>query len=345
MEIVVDRIDSAVDPRFSGYVSLVQADEARRDPADPLIGSREVEAFTFMHPPDQTRLAFLATVDGEPAGYGFGATISPETHTVRPGFVHAFVLPRLRRLGVGTAIVSELAGALAELDQTSILGDCCHDVDFDASSALCERLGMTNRGEERCSRASVSDIDDELMEQWTDEARITAAGYRLEQWEGPTPDDLLVRWCEARRAMEDEPLDDLDYEPHTRDPDAQRAADLAYRSGGFLSYRTLALDERGEAAGITALDLHADRPQLGRQGDTGVLAAHRGHRLGRWLKAANYQMVRQHQPELDVIETYNAESNRWMLDINVAMGFRPHHVYSSYQAAIGDVLSNCGRVG
>ena len=32
-----------------------------------------------------------------------------------------------------------------------------------------------------------------------------------------------------------------------------------------------------------------------------------------------------------MIETWNAQSNPWMLDINVAMGFRPHAMWRGYQ--------------
>ncbi len=325
---------------FSDCVSLVKADEAARNPGDPPVGPGEVEALLFRRPPDRRCLPFLATIDGHAAGFGYGSAIVRPVTNERPGYVSVFVLPEFRRRGLATALLKRIVPALAALDHTSILGDCCQEVDFVAATALFERLGMTSRGEERCSRVRVSDIDDELLQDWIDGAQVSAAGYRLEQWEGPAPDHLAERWSQALTAMEDAPLDDIDYEPHTRDVDAQRAADLARRAGGFRSYRTLALDASGDAAGMTALEVHVDRPQLGLQDDTAVLAAHRGHRLGKWLKAANYRMVRQATPELEVIETFNAQSNRWMLDINVEMGFRPHLVYSVYQAPIEVVLGS-----
>jgi mycothiol synthase len=83
------------------------------------------------------------------------------------------------------------------------------------------------------------------------------------------------------------------------------------------------------------------RPSVGRQGDTGVVEAHRGHGLGRWLKAENLRRALAHQPGIDVIETYNAESNPYMLAINVDMGFRPHRTYGTWQgpvAAAAEVL-------
>jgi predicted GNAT family N-acyltransferase len=60
------------------------------------------------------------------------------------------------------------------------------------------------------------------------------------------------------------------------------------------------------------------------QGDTIVDPAHRGRRLGMLVKLANLERVRQQSPELTVIDTYNADSNPWMVSINEAMGYRPH---------------------
>ena len=112
-----------------------------------------------------------------------------------------------------------------------------------------------------------------------------------------------------------------------------------WEQSGYRMYRTLALTDTGEPAGLSSLSVASDRPEIGHQDDTGVLAAHRGHGIGRWLKAANFRNALAGTPELQAIETYNAESNPWMLDINVAMGFRPYHSYAAYQAPIEKVLA------
>jgi hypothetical protein len=56
---------------------------------------------------------------------------------------------------------------------------------------------------------------------------------------------------------------------------------------GTERWTILAVDrESGAIAGLTELFLPAHDTWLVEQGDTGVLAPHRGHGLGRWLKAA-----------------------------------------------------------
>jgi mycothiol synthase len=77
-----------------------------------------------------------------------------------------------------------------------------------------------------------------------------------------------------------------------------------------------------------------DRLQVAEQSDTGVVAAHRGHRLGRWLKAANLRRARDHAPGIESVQTYNAETNPHMLAINVDMGFRPYLAYAIYQGPV-----------
>ena len=59
------------------------------------------------------------------------------------------------------------------------------------------------------------------------------------------------------------------------------------------------------------------------QGATAVHKDHRGHAIGRWLKATTLQRVRAERPSTKYIRTFNADSNDPMLTINNAMGFKP----------------------
>ena len=53
------------------------------------------------------------------------------------------------------------------------------------------------------------------------------------------------------------------------------------------------------------------------------LPEHRGHALGKWLKADMTLRVIRDWPEVTHIRTGNADSNDAMLGINHAMGYRP----------------------
>jgi GNAT superfamily N-acetyltransferase len=323
---------------FEVLVAAYRADIAARDPGDPLPGHREVAGQLFGLPADRKRLVYGARLGGEPAGMACATAMSEAGDELQLAEVDVLVIPSQRRKGVATALIAEVVPALVELGQTSILAYPCADLWSEEGFALCEKYGLVRRQDERCSRARVADIDDNLMTSWIAEAATKAAGYRLEQWEGPCPEHLLPQWCAALAGMEDIPLDDIEYNPFTRSVDQQREAELALAARGFVSYCTMAVSATGEAAGMSELQLHPERPQIAHQSDTAVLRAHRGHGLGKWMKAANYRFARAAQPELDVIETENAQSNPWMLDINIAMGFRPHHVYVAHQAPIATAL-------
>lgn len=79
----------------------------------------------------------------------------------------------------------------------------------------------------------------------------------------------------------------------------------------------------GHLVGHTILERFASRPAIVHQEDTLVLDEHRGHRLGLWLKAANLRRVLAEWPGAERVYTWNAEENTFMLDVNVALGFRP----------------------
>ena len=59
------------------------------------------------------------------------------------------------------------------------------------------------------------------------------------------------------------------------------------------------------------------------QQDTAVLPAHRGHRLGVWMKAANLSRLTADHPRISRVTTSNAADNEHMLRVNQQVGFKP----------------------
>jgi hypothetical protein len=62
-----------------------------------------------------------------------------------------------------------------------------------------------------------------------------------------------------------------------------------------------------------------------------VLRAHRGNRLGMYLKAANLLAVPAAWPSVERIYTWNAEENSPMLSVNIELGFTPAGRVAAWQ--------------
>jgi hypothetical protein len=147
-------------------------------------------------------------------------------------------------------------------------------------------------------------------------------GYSLEQWIGPAGPELLPDLAAVTGGMNDAPRDG-DLEDMNFSLDRIRSDEQRIPAGGQTCYTTIARrDSDGAPAGYTRLFLAADRSDgwCG-QSDTTVLGEHRGHRLGLLLKLRNLLWMREREPHLERIITWNATSNAHMLAINVAMGF------------------------
>ena len=57
----------------------------------------------------------------------------------------------------------------------------------------------------------------------------------------------------------------------------------------------------------------AEQPANSHQHDTSVVREHRGHRLGLLLKAEMVLWLAEAEPEVEVVDTWNADSNAHMI--------------------------------
>jgi GNAT superfamily N-acetyltransferase len=90
----------------------------------------------------------------------------------------------------------------------------------------------------------------------------------------------------------------------------------------------------GRLVAFTEIQVDPGPAPFAVQEDTLVLRAHRGHRLGLLLKAANIRHLRDVCPDATVITTFNAEDNRPMLDVNEALGFVPIGLEGEWQKRV-----------
>lgn len=320
--------------QLDGLLTVQRAVDAELDPDDPPIPAQELRADLFQPPARRRKRVWLATVDGEPVG---SAVTAQELDGVNDATVELEVLVarEWRRHGVGSALARAALPAIADAGGTSVLGWSW----WPAADPFCEMLGMTSRQVERCSRLRLADLDLDQQRRWRDAAPARASGYRLVGWAGVCPDERAEALADALASMVDAPLDEIDFDPQRLTGPQVQDRERGWDRAGYDTVTTLALAPDGTAAGASQLLVSRLRPMVGEQADTGVVAAHRGHALGRWLKSENLRRAIEHQPGMAVVQTYNAESNPYMLAINVDMGFRPYHSFTTWQGPVAAALA------
>ena len=76
-----------------------------------------------------------------------------------------------------------------------------------------------------------------------------------------------------------------------------------------------------EVVGFTEIELRPHRADVAFQGETAVVAEHRGHGLGRYIKGHMATWLRSDRPELTRVVTSTAASNVHMIRVNHQIGY------------------------
>jgi mycothiol synthase len=243
------------------------------------------------------------------------------------------IRPELRGRGMGTELF-RLVAKVGHAAGRSKLHTWC--IAGSPSQRFLDKQGGANVYLARKSRCLVADIDPAQMRTWLDEDR---PGYSLVLWEAPTPPEHLQAYADILHVMNTAPMQDMDYEDEVFTPELIQGWESARAAQNGAKWVAAARhDESGAFVGLSELFFDGFRAGEVQQGNTGVDAAHRGHGLGRLLKAANAVRLLEEKPGAVFIDTFNQDENAPMLAINTAMGFRPHRRYTEYQVPIAPVL-------
>jgi GNAT superfamily N-acetyltransferase len=195
--------------------------------------------------------------------------------------------------------------------------------DLPKADKFARQHGFEPKAVQVSRRQELAAIDWETLHKLYDEAVRASVGYELIRLTGALPQELLDGMVALTASINDAPRDDLDMEDDQYSTERLRAYEAAQAAHDHTIYRVVARERAtGALAGHSTIVVERERPQLGHQHDTAVDRAHRGHRLGALVKADMLRWMREAEPGLAQVDTWNTESNDHMIAINEQLGYR-----------------------
>ena len=247
-------------------------------------------------------------------------------------WINLQVHPDHRGRGVGSALVEYAERLAGELGRPTI---GYGGFDLPKSDAFARRHGFEQKAIEVNRQQDLTGLDYAVVQDLYDTSAAAASAYELVKISGELPDELLDGMVAVTESINDAPKDDLDLEDDVYSPERLRAYEQAQLKSERKIYRVIAREKAtGALAGHTTITVELERPYVGVQNDTAVSRDHRGHRLGALLKSAMLLWMRDQEPALTLIDTWNAESNNHMISINEALNYRIIARILAYQKTI-----------
>lgn len=332
METILLDPASADDRTAAAWHDLHRVLEQEEAPDDEPMGLEQL-MLEACHPrPEEDATRFLV-MGGRDLALAWALVEVNDTQDNRHlAYVEGGVRPEARRQGIGRLLVRRCAEVARQKGRTKLL---LHAVAGSAGDRFLEANGGTYVFLERISRCLVAEIDRAQMERWAQ----PQPGYTILTWDAPTPEDHLERFVKLLPVMNTAPMQDVDLEDQVYTPELVRGRERTIADHKAAKWTAVARhDATGDLVGLSDLYFDGFRSERAHQWATGVDPAHRGHRLGKALKATNALRLLDERPAARFIDTENQDENGPMLAINDAMGFRPLLHYREYELPVAAAI-------
>lgn len=320
---------------------LYQALQSERTPEDPLTPVEPIERRMRAVVPGQWH-AFFGARDGGGALVGYGVVNrslnEPENAHLR--WTEIGVAAKHRRRGVGRALLRRLVDVVT--DQGDDLVFMAQATDRVPSGAEFARsIGAEPGLDMKTNQLDLSKVDRAKIEEW---AAIVPKGYRLERIDDTVPAELVAPYIQSSNGMNDAPRGDLKMADWKLTEEQIRERESWFQQTGTEWWLLVAVHEAsGDGAGFTEVTYDPKVSHVIWQQGTAVIDAHRGHRLGMWMKAVMLKRILEKRPDALFIRTGNANTNAQMLGINTELGFVQAWSACLWQISIADARRAVGR--
>lgn len=295
----------------------------------------EDEAVHLIRPDDpEERFVPFVAEDAHGTVLGSGIVFVPLEDNLDKAYFELNVAPAHRGEGIGDRLAEHVAGVVADEKREIALGQGYLPVDHDESHpvrrfAIRHGYALANTEVRRVLRLPVPDA---TIQGWIDEAARHHEGYRVTTYVDVVPAELRPSFVDLLNQLAvDAPTGDIDFEAGAMTVEVYEEQSRRRIETGRRVLVTVAVHD-GQAVAHSTLSVppgDTEMPHLNQWG-TYVHRAHRGHRLGLAVKAANLRAVQQAHPERTLISTTNSPANAPMVAINELMGFRPVDVMAEF---------------
>ncbi len=283
-------------------------------------------------------LSWIAYLDGQPAGVlDLELPLLDNTGKAQLGLA---VAPGYRRRGLGRELYAFAIEAARRHGRIRLTADTVAalpgGVPRDpAGPAFARAMGAEAALAEVRRRLDLSTVDLGAL------AAPEAPGYSVVFWRDVAPEEYFadLAWLD-RQLMTDAPHGKLVWEVPAADAERIRDDQEVRQARGSRCYHAaIRHDPTGALVAWTTLAFDPTVSDQAWQFVTVVDPAHRGRRLGLWVKLANLRRTARAEPALRVIDTWNAAANRHMIAINEALGFRAVDAWDHWQQEFPTIAS------
>ncbi len=327
-------LQAATDAEVQEIAQFRQELALEQRPEDPPTPLNVIAQWLRSRPPGQWRVVFVARNSGSRlAGYGVGVRNLKDTDNAHIRWSEIAVKPDHRRRGLGRKLFARVLSSFeGQGEDLTLISETSDRVP--SGEAFASAIGAKPGLPMKINQLDLRTLDRAKVAEWS---RAAPKGYRLECIDETVPEQFVKAYIQASEGINDMPRGDIAFNDWKLTEAQIRQRESFFKQAGMTWWLLLAIDDQtGEGVGFTEVEFNALDPHAIQQEGTAVVAAHRGHGIGLWLKAVMLERILAERADSRFIRTGNANVNAQMLAINTKLGFTYAWQSTLWQLPIAD---------